>query len=92
MVAVYGHPGETRPDKLPKLPSLKDLYSGAELATEQAKEPDMQFPEHIGVMVGMIAALAACIIGLACIAIGAVLTEPEKDAHLHATERRATAL
>jgi hypothetical protein len=40
----------------------------------------MEFPEHMMMIVGMIAAAAACLIGLACIAIGAVLSESEKDA------------
>jgi len=40
----------------------------------------MEFPEHITAIVVMAAAFAACLIGLACIAIGAVRREPERDA------------
>ena len=39
----------------------------------------MEFPQHVLVVVGAIAAFAGCLIGLACVAIAAVLSEPRKD-------------
>ncbi len=47
---------------------------------QQEGEPDMEFPQHILLVVGAIAAFAGCLIALACVAIAAVLGEPRKDA------------
>lgn len=66
--------------KLLKLASYKDLRSGKQLAYQQIGEPDMEFPEHIAMMVHVIVAFAGCLVALACVAIGAVITEPRKDA------------
>ena len=40
----------------------------------------MELPERMMMIGGIIAAFAACLIGLACAAIGAVLRQPEEDA------------